>query len=76
MNDPLYLEDSFVNLARVLTVFNEQNNQEQMGVVGKGRGGGVEGAHIVSKCKKDEFEGVVGVTNFRFIEEILDVPWP
>ena len=40
VNDPLYLEDSFVNLARVLTVFNEQNNQEQMGVVGKGRGGG------------------------------------
>ena len=40
MNDPLYLEDSFVNLARVLTVFNEQNNQEQLRVVGKGRGDG------------------------------------
>ena len=29
------------------------------------------GGHIVSKCKKDEFEGV-GVTNFGFIEEIPD----
>ena len=34
MNDPLYFGDSFVNLARVLTVFNEQKNQEQM----EGRG--------------------------------------
>ena len=36
---------------------------------------GREGGHIVSKCKKDEFEGV-GITNFGFIEEIPDVPWP
>ena len=32
------------------------------------------GGHIVSKCKKDEFEGV-GVTNFGFIEEIPDFLW-
>ena len=63
VNDPLYLEDSFGNLARVLTVFNEEKTQKQMG------------GHFVSKCKEDEFEGV-GVTNFGFIEEIPDVPWP
>ena len=50
-------------LARVLRVFNEQKILEQIG------------RHIVSKCKMDEFEGVC-VTNFRFMEEILDVPWP
>ena len=63
VNDPLYLEDSFVNFARVLTLFNEEKIQEQM------RG------HIVSRCKEDKFEGV-GVTNFGFIEGIPDVPWP
>ena len=60
MNDPLYLEDSFGNLAKILPVFNEEKIQEQIG------------GHIVSKCKEDEFEGV-GITNFGFIEEILDV---
>ena len=72
MNDPLYLEDSFgnlarvlmvFNLARVLMVFNEEKTQKQMG------------GHFLSKYKEDEFEGV-GVTNFGFIEEIPDVPWP
>ena len=28
MNDPLYLEDAFVNLARVLSVFDEEKIQE------------------------------------------------
>ena len=60
MNDPLYLEDSFGNLAKILPVFNEVKIQEQIG------------GHIVSKCKEYEFEGV-GITNFGFIEEILDV---
>ena len=60
MNDPLYLEDSFGNLAKILPVFNEEKIQEQIG------------GHIVSKCKEDEFEGV-GITNFGFIEEILDI---
>ena len=34
------------------------------------------GEHVVSKHKKDEFEGV-GVINFRFMEEMSDVsrPW-
>ena len=63
VNDPLYLEDSLGNFARVLTVFNEEKIQEQMG------------GHVVSKCKEDEFEGV-SVINFRFMEEILDVSWP
>ena len=63
MNDPLYLEDSFGNLARVLLLFNEEKIQEQMG------------EHDVSKCKEDEFEGV-GVPNFGFVEEISDVSWP
>ena len=63
MNDPLYLEDSFGNLAKILPVFNEEKIQEQIG------------GHIVSKCKEDEFEGV-GITNFGFIEEISDVSWP
>ena len=31
MNDPLYLEDSFGNLARVLPIFNEEKTQEKMG---------------------------------------------
>ena len=36
------------------------------------------GQHFVSKCKDDEFEGIAYrcVTNFRFMEESLDVPWP
>ena len=63
MNDPLYLEDLFGNLARVLPVFNEEKIQEQMG------------GHVVSKCKEDKFEGD-NVTNFGFVEEILDVSWP
>ena len=33
------------------------------------------GGHVVSKRKEDEFEGV-SVTNFRFVEEMLDVPRP
>ena len=61
MNDPLYLEDLFGNLARVRPVFNEEKIQEQMGGwVGWGGGG-----YVVSKCKEDEFEGV-GVTNFGY----------
>ena len=63
VNNPLYLEYLFRNLARVLTVFNEEKIQEQMG------------RHVVSKCKEDEFEGA-GVANFEFIKEIPDVPWP
>ena len=31
MNDPVCLEDSFENLARVLLAFNEEKIQEQMG---------------------------------------------
>ena len=31
MNDPLYLEDSFGNLARVLPVFNEEKLQQHRG---------------------------------------------
>ena len=31
------------------------------------------GGHVVFKHKEDEFEGV-GVTNFRFMEEMLVVP--
>ena len=33
------------------------------------------GGHVVAKCKEDELEGV-SVTDFRFVEEIPDVPWP
>ena len=33
------------------------------------------GVHVVSKRKEDKFEGV-GVTKFRFVEEISDVSWP
>ena len=33
------------------------------------------GGHVVSKRKEDEFEDV-SVTNFRFVEEMLDVPRP
>ena len=62
MNDPLCLTELFGNLARVLPVFNEEKIQEQIG------------KHIVTKCKEDEFEGI-GVTNFRFMEEIPDVSW-
>ena len=63
VNDPLHLEDSFGNLARVLPVFNEEKIQEQMG------------GHVVSKWKEDEFEGVT-VTNLGFVEEISDNSWP
>ena len=31
INDPLYLEDYFGNLARVLPIFNEEKIQEQIG---------------------------------------------
>ena len=62
MNDPLYLEDLFGNLARVLPVFNEEKIQEQMG------------GNVVSKCEEDKLEGVA-VTNFGFVEEISDVFW-
>ena len=41
MNNPLHLEDSFGNLARVLSVFHEEKIQEQIG------------GHVVSKCKED-----------------------
>ena len=57
MTDPLCLEDSFRNLARILPIFSDEKIQEQMG------------EHVVSKCKEDEFEEV-GVTNFGFMEEI------
>ena len=60
MNDPVCLEDSFGNLARVLPVINEENIPKQIG------------GHVVFKCKEDKFEGV-GVTNFEFMEEISDV---
>ena len=63
INDPLYLEDSLGNLARILPVFNEKKIQEQIG------------GHVVSKCKNGEFEGV-SITNFGFTEEILDIFWP
>ena len=62
VNDPLYLEDALGNLGRVLLVFDEEKIQELMG------------GHVVSKRKEDEFEGV-GVTNFRFMEEMLHIPW-
>ena len=52
--------DSFGSLAGVLPVSNEEEIQEQMG------------GHVVSKCKEEEFEDI-SVTNFRFMEEILDV---
>ena len=51
VNDPLYLEDLFGNLARVLLVFNEEKIQEQMG------------GHVVSKSKIDQFK-CISVTNF------------
>ena len=44
-------------------VFDEEEIQEQMGV------------HVVSKRKEDKSEGV-GVTKFRFVEEISHVSWP
>ena len=33
------------------------------------------GGHVVSKRKEDEFEGA-SVTNFRFMEEMLNVSRP
>lgn len=63
MENLLYSEYSFGNFARVLAVFDEEEIQEQMGI------------HVVSKRKEDKFEGV-GVTKFRFVEEISDVSWP
>ena len=33
------------------------------------------GGLVVAKCKEDKLEGV-SVTNFIFVEVILDVPWP
>ena len=60
MNNLLCLMDSFGSLAGVLLVSNEEEIQEQMG------------GHVVSKCKEEEFEDI-SVTNFRFMEEILDV---
>ena len=63
MNDPLYLEDSFGNLARFVPVFDQEKIQEKMG------------GHVVSKRKEDEFKGL-GVTNFGFIEKISDVSRP
>ena len=63
MNDPLCLEDSFWNLASISLVFNEGKIQEQIG------------GHVVSKCKEDKFEGM-NVTNFGFMEDSLDFPWP
>ena len=33
------------------------------------------GGHVIFKHKEDEFEGV-GVTNFRFMEEISDACGP
>ena len=55
MDDPLYLEDSFRNLTKVLPVFNQEKIQEKVG------------GHVVSKCKEDEFQGI-SVTNFGFME--------
>lgn len=63
MNDPLCLENSFWNLASISLVFNEDKIQEQIG------------GHVVSKCKKDKFEGM-SVTNFGFMEDSFDFPWP
>ena len=63
INDPLCLEDSFGNLAKVFPVFNEEKIQEQIG------------GHVVSNCKENEFEGI-SVTNFEFMEEILDIYRP
>ena len=31
--------------------------------------------HVVAKCKEDKFEGV-SATDFRFVEQILDISWP
>ena len=53
----------FGNLARIPLVFNKEKIQEQMG------------GHVFSNCKEDEFEGI-SVTNFKFMEQSLDVPWP
>ena len=53
------MENLFGNLARVLPAFNEEKIQEQIG------------GFVVSKCKKDEFEGV-GITNFEFTGKISE----
>ena len=41
MNNPLCLENSFGNLGRVLSVFNEEKIQEKIGV-----------GHVISEYKK------------------------
>ena len=41
MNNPLCLENSFGNLSRVFSVFNEEKVQEKIGV-----------GNIISECKK------------------------
>ena len=33
------------------------------------------GGHVVAKRKEDKLEGV-SVADYRFVEEIPDVPWP
>ena len=63
MNYPLCLDDSFRNFARILSVFNEEEVQKEIG------------GHVVTKCKEDKIGGI-SVTNFRFMEEILDVSCP
>ena len=62
LNDPLFLEDLFGNLTRILPLFHGEKTQEQ------------KGRHVVFKCKEDEFE-VIGVISFGFMEDSLDVLW-
>ena len=58
MNDPLYFEDALGNLSGVPKCILQIQWIIQ---------------NVVSKRKKDEFEGV-GVTNFGFMEKMSDVP--
>ena len=60
MIGPLCLDDAFGNL-RIPAVFNEEKIQEQI----------LQGT-CVSKCKENEFEGIV-VIKFGFMEESSDV---
>ena len=54
MNGPLFLENSFGKLGRVLPVFAEKKIQEQI------RG------YVVSKCKEDEYEDIdIANSNLR-----------
>ena len=52
-----------VSSAKVLSVLNEDEIQEQIG------------RHVVSKYKEDEYKDIGG-TSFGFMEDISNVSWP